>query len=119
MIFQKPSAELVNGIAATTNLLAAEKIVSVNPPAEELEVIIISDEDYEEGKEKKKKEPAKARKTKQRSAKNVKTFSSVLSARSKVFPFFFFFFGRVIHILSCHMMLMHLFYHYGVTNLNN
>ena len=80
---QKPSTDLVNDVAAT-KVLAEQKIIS---DGKEIEIIVISsDEESEERKERKKKEHAKARNTtKQHSArKNVKTFSSVLSARSKV-----------------------------------
>ena len=76
----------VNGVGtgnfgAARKVAAAEKIVSDKPP--EHEVIVISSDDESE------EETAARRKAKERfSRKNVKkTFSSILTARSKVFYF--------------------------------
>ncbi|KAI4305888.1 hypothetical protein L6164_029220 [Bauhinia variegata] len=89
---KKTTTELVNGLppvkgvgeenfVAAKKVVAAEKVAAEKPP--EHEIIIISSDD--ESEEEKAKEHASERKTRERSSrKNVKTLSSILTARSKV-----------------------------------
>ncbi|KAI4308233.1 hypothetical protein L6164_031330 [Bauhinia variegata] len=78
---KKTTTELGN-LVVSTKVVAAEKVVAEKPPEHEI-IIVSSDDESEE--EKKEKEHVSGRKAIERSSrKNVKTLSSILTARSKV-----------------------------------
>ena len=96
VVIQKSSTEANNGAVVATdgdgvgNFVPARKVEAAKKTKEEPEVIVISSDDESE-----EKPAAKGKKEREKSArKNAKAFSSVLSARSKVVPFF-------LHFLEC------------------
>jgi len=93
VVIQKSSTEVNNGAVVATdgvgvgNFVPARKVGAAKKPKEEPEVIVISSDDESD-----EKQAVKGKKAREKSAmKNAKAFSSVLSARSKVDPFFFIF----------------------------